>query len=196
MRKQIFLWIGLVGFLSVLSIGLTACCRVVKKPVAKSVPVTTQKPVSSTVPSKATKPEVASAVTGKPIPQYLPPAGTKFVTPSGKAAVVFEMIHFGFNKYSLTTVDQKILTKIGTYLLNHPNVMVLLQGYCDERGTQQYNLILGEQRALSARTFLIGLGVSPKRLFTISYGKEDPLNPAHNPVAWAENRRVEFKIAR
>ncbi len=179
---------------------LTGCCRVVK-PVQKPVPITKPTSVSTKVPSKvtpskATSQEIKSALTGKPIPQYLPPAGTKFVAPSGKAAAIFKMLHFAFNRYSLTSQDQKILPGIGKYLLNNPDAIVLIQGYCDERGTQQYNLILGEQRALSARTFLIGLGISPKRLFTISYGKEDPLNPAHNQIAWAENRRVEFKIAK
>ncbi|MCL5408549.1 MAG: OmpA family protein [Candidatus Omnitrophica bacterium] len=198
MKKQICFWIAFFGFLGIV---LTGCTRAVKKPVSKTVPVVSpvaSKPssASSKVPAKATPSEVALAVTNKPIPQSLPPKRTKFVTPSGKAAVTFEMIHFAFDKYNLTQPDRKILTGIGQYLLNHPGIMVLLQGYCDERGTQQYNLVLGEQRALSARTFLIGLGVSPKRLFTISYGKEDPINPAHNEIAWAENRRVEFKISK
>lgn len=72
---------------------------------------------------------------------------------------------------------------------------VLIEGHCDERGTREYNLVLGEQRALSTRRFLVGLGVSPKRLYTVSYGEDMPADPRSNEEAWAKNRRAEFKIA-
>jgi peptidoglycan-associated lipoprotein len=72
--------------------------------------------------------------------------------------------------------------------------MVQIQGHCDERGTVEYNLALGEKRASAAKDYLVGMGINPDRLSTISYGEERPANPGHNEAAWAQNRRDEFKI--
>ena len=71
---------------------------------------------------------------------------------------------------------------------------MVIEGHCDERGTEEYNLALGERRARSAYEFLILLGVDSERLEIISYGEERPLNPADNETAWAENRRAEFNV--
>ena len=91
--------------------------------------------------------------------------------------------------------DQETLKVIARYLLDHPKISVIIEGHCDERGTREYNLVLGEQRALSTRRFLISLGMSPDRLHTVSYGEDKPLDPASNEEAWAKNRRAEFKIS-
>jgi peptidoglycan-associated lipoprotein len=72
----------------------------------------------------------------------------------------------------------------------------MIEGHCDERGTREYNMVLGEQRALSTRRFLVSLGVSPDRLHTVSYGKDMPLDTASNEEAWAKNRRGQFKISK
>ena len=69
-----------------------------------------------------------------------------------------------------------------------------IEGHCDERGTDEYNLALGDRRANSAKSFLVDLGISPRRLTTISFGEERPLDPRHNEEAWAKNRRCEFVI--
>ena len=76
-----------------------------------------------------------------------------------------------------------------------PNSVIQIEGHCDERGTQQYNLALGERRALAVRDYLIRLGISGDRLVTISYGEEDPADPGHSESAWAKNRRAEFNRA-
>jgi peptidoglycan-associated lipoprotein len=70
----------------------------------------------------------------------------------------------------------------------------MLEGHCDERGTVEYNLSLGEKRAKAVKDYLVGLGISADRLSIISYGKERPADPGHNEEAWAKNRRVEFRI--
>lgn len=103
-----------------------------------------------------------------------------------------EPIYFDFDQ-SVIRADQKEKVKeLGAWLLAHPQEEVTLEGHCDERGTEEYNLALGERRAESVRSYLVNLGVDPSRLKTISYGEERPVDPGHNEEAWAKNRRVEF----
>jgi peptidoglycan-associated lipoprotein len=103
-------------------------------------------------------------------------------------------IHFDFDSAVLSPSAQDILKAKGEWLLNNPGVSVIIEGHCDERGTNEYNIALGDRRADSAKQFLVDLGVAPERLTTISYGEERPLDPAHNEAAWAVNRRVHFRL--
>ena len=105
-----------------------------------------------------------------------------------------KMIHFAFDDYSLSNEAQQILMENARWLGAHPGIKVQIEGHCDERGSEEYNLALGEKRAIAARDYLIQLGVKKDSMSVISYGKERPLNPAHNEQAWAENRRDEFVI--
>ena len=105
-----------------------------------------------------------------------------------------EMIHFDFDKSELKMEARSILAKKAEWLRKHPEFSVRIEGYCDERGTIEYNLALGERRANAAWKFLNALGISGSRMSTISYGEEDPIDPAHTPAAWAKNRRDEFKL--
>jgi peptidoglycan-associated lipoprotein len=105
-----------------------------------------------------------------------------------------EDIHFEFDKSSLTPEAQGILKKDADWLKRNSSVVVEVEGHCDERGTIEYNLALGDRRAKSARDFLVNLGISTSRMRTISYGKEMPLDPGHNEAAWAKNRRAHFTI--
>ena len=79
-------------------------------------------------------------------------------------------------------------------LRRYPNWIVTIEGHCDERGTPEYNLALGERRALATRQYLVELGLDPTRVRTVSYGKEFPFDPGHDDRAWAENRRAHFVI--
>ena len=88
------------------------------------------------------------------------------------------------------------MEKNAAWLQAHRQAKVLVEGHCDERGTVEYNLALGEQRARAARDSLVGLGVAAERLRTVSYGKERPLDPASSEVAWAKNRRAHFTVTR
>ncbi|MHB8765325.1 MAG: peptidoglycan-associated lipoprotein Pal, partial [Deferrisomatales bacterium] len=101
-------------------------------------------------------------------------------------------IHFGFDQYSLGTEARQTLAANAEYLKARPAARVRIEGHCDERGTVQYNLALGERRARAALQYLVDLGIAPARLEMISYGKELPLDPGHNEQAWAKNRRAEF----
>lgn len=101
-------------------------------------------------------------------------------------------IHFDFDKYDIRPGDAEILKANASLLMKQPTVKIQIEGHCDERGTIEYNLALGERRANSAKKYLISLGMSADRISTISYGKEKPLDPGHNEEAWAKNRRGHF----
>ena len=103
-------------------------------------------------------------------------------------------IHFDFDNYDIRPADAAILKGNADLLKKYHNVKVQIEGHCDERGTVEYNLALGERRANSTRNYLVSIGVSPERISTISYGKERPLDPAHNEAAWTKNRRAHAII--
>ncbi|MBI3898295.1 MAG: peptidoglycan-associated lipoprotein Pal [Gammaproteobacteria bacterium] len=101
-------------------------------------------------------------------------------------------VHFPFDSSTLDEEARKIIEAHGRYLVANPNVKVQLEGHCDERGTREYNLALGERRAQSVEKLLRVLGVTGNRVNVVSFGEEKPLNADHDEQAWAFNRRVEF----
>jgi len=103
-------------------------------------------------------------------------------------------IYFDFDRSNLGPEAQEILKKKASFLRNNRSFSLLIGGNCDNRGTEEYNLALGERRADSAKQYLIVLGVSNDRIKTISYGELRPADPANNEVAWAFNRRDTFKL--
>lgn len=103
-------------------------------------------------------------------------------------------IHFEFDSSTLTPEAQLTLKKKAEWLQNNPEAMSTIEGHCDDRGTSEYNLALGDRRATSAKNFLVDLGISASRLTTISYGEERPIDPGQNEDAWAKNRRCHFTI--
>ncbi len=103
-------------------------------------------------------------------------------------------IHFDFDKYDIRPEDAEILKGNVVLLMKYPNVKIQIEGHCDERGTNEYNLALGERRANSTKKYLISIGISPDRISTISYGEERPVDPGHNEEAWAKNRRAHTVI--
>jgi peptidoglycan-associated lipoprotein len=103
-------------------------------------------------------------------------------------------IHFDFDKYDVRPMDAEILMENAALLKKRASMKVQIEGYCDERGTEEYNLALGERRANSTKKSLVSLGISPDRISTISYGEERPLDPRHNEEAWARNRRAHTII--
>ncbi len=112
------------------------------------------------------------------------------------AAQGLEKIHFDFDQYVLTDEAKNILVNDAGLLRAAPAVKILIEGHCDERGSDEYNLALGEKRALATKNYLVSLGVAADRMTVISYGEEKPIDPEHNKAAWAKNRRAEFKIQR
>ncbi len=117
----------------------------------------------------------------------------------GIEGVVFESsllkdIYFDFDRYDVRPEDAPILKENAVLLKKYPNVKIQIEGHCDERGTIEYNLALGERRANSTKNYLVTLGISPERISIISYGEEKPFDPGHGEEAWAKNRRAHTII--
>lgn len=118
----------------------------------------------------------------------------KTLAEENRAAPVLATVYFAFDSAKLSPTAEETLKKNAEWLNANPNERIVIEGHCDERGTIQYNLALGQRRADSVFNYLRTLGVSPDRLRTISYGEEYPADPGHNEAAWAKNRRAEFKF--
>ena len=103
-------------------------------------------------------------------------------------------IRFDFDKYDIRREDEGILKENAAWLKKNPKMKIQIEGHCDERGTSDYNLALGERRASMAKRYLVSLGIASDRISTISYGEERPLDPAHHEEAWAKNRRAHIVV--
>ena len=132
-------------------------------------------------------------------PPEKPAPGNEMAAPAqqgtqgaGAAMVALKDIRFDFDKYNISPQDAEILKQDFGWFPENPGAHVRIEGNCDERGTVEYNLVLGQKRADSAKTYLTTLGIDPRMLETISYGKERPVDPGHNEAAWAKNRRDHF----
>jgi peptidoglycan-associated lipoprotein len=110
-------------------------------------------------------------------------------------AAIFQNIHFPLNSSLIKgTENMNIVRGIADYMKSNPNSYLFIEGHCDERGAEAYNLALGARRSNSVSEQLVKHGIDPQRLFTVSYGKEKPLVPGHDEETWALNRRAQFKI--
>jgi peptidoglycan-associated lipoprotein len=126
-----------------------------------------------------------------PVPPPLAP-----VTAPVQSAIVAPMddVYFAFDRSDLSPNAQSQLRANASWMSSNSDAKVVLEGNCDERGTTEYNMALGERRAISAKEYMVSIGVNPDRMSTISYGEERPLDPGHNETAWAKNRRVHFRV--
>ena len=106
----------------------------------------------------------------------------------------FQPVFFALDSSDVDGPGQQALNANAEIMKKYPSWVVTVEGHADERGTAEYNLALGERRALSARTYLVSLGISGDRLRTVSYGKEFPFDPGHDEAAWAKNRRAQFVL--
>jgi len=111
-----------------------------------------------------------------------------------RAALASYTIHFAYDSSVIRKSEHANLQSVAQQLTVDPNTKLLIEGNCDERGTEEYNRALGERRALAAREALAKLGVDPMRIFTRSYGKDKPVDPGHDEAAWAKNRRDDFVL--
>ena len=103
-------------------------------------------------------------------------------------------VYFDFDQFTIRADMRQRMDANAAFLLNNPTVKIEIQGNCDDRGTNEYNIALGEKRAMAARKYLINMGVDPDRMDVVSFGEERPLDPADTPDAWARNRRDDFVI--
>ncbi|MBF0586796.1 peptidoglycan-associated lipoprotein Pal [Prosthecochloris sp. N3] len=111
-----------------------------------------------------------------------------------EAARVLKDVFFGFESADIDVRSALQLKRNAEWLRTHPSVRVMIEGHCDERGTAEYNMALGERRAEMAKEFLVKAGVSASRMQTVSYGEERPFDPGHDESAWAQNRRAHFVV--
>ncbi len=146
--------------------------------------------------AEAKKPAAPALPPPLPTPPPAPTAPTVAPPPPSAAAEesVFPNIHFDFDKSFIRDDAKPILAKVADYLAKNNGAKILIEGHCDERGTAEYNMALGDRRATSAKKYLVGLGVDAARLSTISYGKERPLCTEHNEACWQKNRRAVFDL--
>ncbi|MCF8126086.1 MAG: peptidoglycan-associated lipoprotein Pal [Desulfotignum sp.] len=113
---------------------------------------------------------------------------------AAKTRFLHQNIHFAFDSAALSETAKDLLKAKAEWLKQNPGVSVIIQGHCDERGTTEYNLALGERRASAAKEYLLDLGIGGFRLETISYGEERPLDPGQTEQAYSKNRRAQFVI--
>ena len=106
----------------------------------------------------------------------------------------FQPLFFPLDSFEVDGTGQQVLQANAALLKKYPTWIITIEGHCDERGTAEYNLALGEKRALAAKTYLVSLGVPADRLRTVSYGKEFPFDPGHDESAWSKNRRAHFVV--
>ena len=106
----------------------------------------------------------------------------------------FDDVRFDFDKSVVKEDGRKTCQVVAGYLKKNPGAKLLIEGHCDERGTSEYNMALGDRRATAVMTYLVSLGVPKSALSTVSFGKEKPLDPGHNEEAWAKNRRAHFLL--
>lgn len=118
-------------------------------------------------------------------------------TPGTQADLVVNVgdrVFFGYDRYDLTDEARQTLNQQAMWMKQYPAVSVTIEGHADERGTREYNLALGDRRANAAKNYLVAMGIDPRRISTISYGKERPAVPGSNATAWAQNRRGVTKV--
>ena len=145
--------------------------------------------------AKAPAPAPAAAPAPAPAPAPTPGKGPAPAAPPAASAMVMEEdIYFDFDKSTLTPAAQDNLMKKAAWLRANPNAAVTIEGHCDERGTNEYNLALGDRRADSAKAFLVDLGIAASRLTTVSYGEERPVCSQHDEECWSKNRRANFVV--
>jgi peptidoglycan-associated lipoprotein len=106
----------------------------------------------------------------------------------------FKPVFYPLDGADLDEAGRAVVTANAELMKKYPTWVVTVEGHCDERGTSEYNLALGERRAVLVKTYLVSLGIEPDRVRTVSYGKEFPFDPGHDEAAWAKNRRAHFVI--
>jgi len=187
----------MIALLAALSMAALVAGGCASKEVVK-----TEEPAAATVKAETPKPVQPPAVKAEEAPQKQAPEAPMAIKPAESQPVqaaaevsAFETVYFDFDRSDLRQDARNILTKNAEILLKSKQAQkIKIEGHCDERGSAEYNLALGERRATSALQYLVTLGVQPDRLSIVSYGKEKPAVQGNDEEAWAKNRRAEFVI--
>ena len=172
-------------------VATAAACGGKKAPVARPVPPPPSVAVATPVPRPPQPVEEPTIVPPEPVrDDAIASASLDDLNRNSPLKPVF----FEYDSADVTPLGQMVLNENAALLKRYPSWVVTVEGHCDERGTAEYNLALGERRAVSARAYLVSLGISADRVRIVSYGKEFPFDPGHDESAFAKNRRAHFVI--
>jgi peptidoglycan-associated lipoprotein len=181
--------------IAMVALALVSACGKKQPPVARPMPP----PVAT---GGGTTPAARPPDPPQPVPETsaIPPEPTITNDPlAGDLDAInknspFQPVFFPLDSFEVAGDGQQALNTNAGILKKYPTWVITIEGHCDERGTAEYNLALGEKRALAAKTYLVSLGVPADRLRTVSYGKEFPFDPGHDEGAWHKNRRAHFVV--
>jgi peptidoglycan-associated lipoprotein len=196
MRKNLGLVILVFSLVVVFIAGCGTKKEILKednaKPPAMAEPAA--KPVEQAAPAEKAEAKTQFTVLEPVVEAEKPAPAKKTETVAVSAKELYELadVNFDFDKFNLRDEARATLKKHAEWLNKNKDVMIVVEGHCDERGTAEYNLALGERRANAAAKFLVDMGIDAKRIKTLSYGEELPLDKGHSEAAWARNRRAHF----
>ena len=159
---------------------------------AQKAVVQNEAPAQKPAPTAAEKRPVVAPSTGQVVPQEN--IQERELAERQRMQASLTDIHFNFDKYDLQPDAKPVLNNLSNILMNHPLLKVIIEGNCDERGTGEYNMALGDKRASAAKQYLISRGISTARVNTVSYGKEKPVCTESNEECWTKNRRDHFVL--
>ncbi|HSB31653.1 MAG TPA: peptidoglycan-associated lipoprotein Pal [Candidatus Sulfobium mesophilum] len=182
MMKRIWVLFALLAFISF------GCQKAATKPEAvQPAPEKEEKESVQKPPEKVTEQKIAS---GKESVESQEKAAGAMEEKEG----IFKDIHFDFDKYDIKNEDKSALKAIASWMTKNPGAKLSVEGHCDDRGTNEYNLALGDRRAKAVKDYLLSLGVSSSKIETVSYGEEKPLCTEETEDCWAKNRRAHFVV--
>ena len=189
-----------VAILLTMSVVLVGCA---KRPATTTAaaPAPTGTGMMTPAPAPTPTPPAAKPPAAPPAKPMAPPTAAPTPAPTARPAPKefvsipeLKDIHFDFDKYDIGPGDAKILDANAGWLKSKPDQLLLIEGHCDERGTNEYNLALGERRAKAAMNYLVSQGVQAGRITIISYGEERPACAEHRESCWSQNRRAHFLV--
>jgi peptidoglycan-associated lipoprotein len=182
-----------VTLMSVLLAGLmiTGCAR---RPATVAASAAAPAAASSPAPAPAPSAPSAAPAPPAPAPAAAPAPAPRPVPKEFMAVAALKEVYFDFDKYDIRPEDAKTLGANATWLKSNGDNLVLIEGHCDERGTNEYNLALGERRAKATMNYLVSQGIQANRITIISYGEERPVCTEKTEACWAKNRRANFLV--
>jgi peptidoglycan-associated lipoprotein len=193
MKKSLAI-LGIIGLIVCLSFTVMTGCA--KKSAVKEQAVSAEDKAAAEKAAKEAAMREAARAKETPVKEAEAKVapGAEATPAAVEEEMTFKDALFDFDKFSLKPESRDILKQLAEWLTKNKDKGVLIEGNCDERGTTEYNLALGERRAKEAMKYLVELGVNGKRIKTITYGKERPLDPGHTEEAWEKNRRDHFVV--
>jgi peptidoglycan-associated lipoprotein len=184
-----------LSLIAVLALGATGCKRNPKD----ITPIAGRKPSAVQNPDPNAQIRGGNALPGGDNTGLVPMQGGPFNPDNfnqDRTIFASDTVYFEFDRHAVRQGEQAKIENVANYLKGNPNDQILVEGHCDERGTEEYNRSLGEKRALGVREYLVRLGLDPNRIHTRSFGEDVPAVLASNDAAWTKNRRGEFVLLR